>query len=71
VRGEVNEAVDAVTDEAKKRADEVDYTIGVLQSQLDVTGAELRKLETDVTLARSEVMTTKMKAKAEVAIAQS
>ena len=56
--------MEAVTTEANR-------TVSVLQVKLDVAGAELKKLEAEVALARSEVMATEMKAKVEVAVARS
>ena len=63
--------METTTVETKKRADETDCTIDVLQVQLDATGAELKRLEVEFVLVRSEVMAMETKERTEVAVAQS
>ena len=59
------------TAEVKKWAEEADHTVGILQVQLDAAGAELKKLEAEVVLAKSEVIVTEMRVRVDVVVTRS
>ena len=65
IGGEVMKAVGAAIVKANKQVIEAGHIVGILQVQLDIVGTELKKLEANVVLAKSEVIMIVMKVRAE------